>query len=141
MLRLNLTSFILAGIAILLLGATAFAAPGGNGKGNGHGHLATGGNGNKTTVTLDQADPQFGDLVTFTIATSAEEPWLKVQCYQEEERVYFQAHGIFEDYGSEPVFTLGPTPLWMSGGASCTADLHESIDGRVRASTEFSVLP
>lgn len=137
------TGVILAMVALALFGATAFAAPGGKGKGNGHGRLTAGGNGNgnHATITLDQADLHFGDQVTFTVSTSAERPWVKVQCYQAGERVYFQAHGMFEEYGFDPVFTLGPTPMWMSGGADCVADLFKSSDGRVLASTEFDVLP
>ncbi len=124
----------------------ALARPGnGNGNGNGQAHGPDNGNGNgngnHAEVTLNESSPHFADQVTFSIETSATEPWVKVRCYQAGEFVYFQSHGMFEGYASEPVYTLGPTPLWMGGGANCTADLYASVDGKILRSTEFGVLP
>ena len=133
--------YLVLGLAALLLTAvvspeSALAGAGGNGNG------ARGGDAG-STIVLDQTDPHFGDQVTFTISTSVAKPWVRARCYQGGSLVYEQWHGMYPDYLWDPVFTLGPTPSWTSGGASCMADMLDRSRRKdvVLASTTFDVLP
>src|SRR2546423_2466972 len=74
----------------------------------------------------------FGNQVTFNIKSSTSEPWVGVTCSQNGQNVYGQYWGFWEGYSVSQitstmavggVFTLGPTALWSSGTASCTASL------------------
>lgn len=124
------------------LSAPAMAAKGGNGKAVGH--SSTNGNQTGSTIVLDQAAPSFGDQVTFTVSTDRTElPWVFARCYQNGVLVYDQRHGLYESYRFDPVFTLGPTGMWKSGGANCVADLVQWVGGdpRVLATTQFDVAP
>ena len=68
--------------------------------------------------------PSFGDTVTFNVQTSATAyPWVTVTCKQNGTQVYQASRGIFATSLSED-FTLGPTGLWTSGAADCTATLE-----------------
>jgi hypothetical protein len=78
------------------------------------------------------AQPQFGSQVTFKLQTSSDQPWVSVVCSQNGRNVYGQYWAFFDGYApaltdataNGGVFTLGPTPLWSSGAASCTATLY-----------------
>ncbi len=143
------------GIAVVLVSVMAIgfgstsidAARGGNGNGQAVGLGGGNGNGkgNGGTITLDQSDPHFGDQVTFTVSTDGtDRPWVNARCFQAGELVYEQWHGIYEDYFFEPVFTLGPTPKWTSGGANCVADLVQWLKNgspKTIASVQFDVEP
>ena len=84
-------------------------------------------------ATTASAQPHFGSQVTFNVDTSQQEPWVSVACYQNRTAVYGQYWGFWAGYSpsvvtstmaADGVFTLGPTPLWSSGSASCTATLY-----------------
>jgi hypothetical protein len=70
--------------------------------------------------------PTFSAEVTFDYTTTAELPFVTVECRQAGAVVYQEAHGRWWLHGTDPfIFTLGPTNLWTSGDADCTADLRE----------------
>ncbi len=99
-----------------------------------------------SSITLDQPDPHFGDLVTFTITGArTDRPWVNVRCYRDgvllldDWRAYFD--GIISTL-PHPT-PLGPTGNWTEGGGDCVARFI-SLDHRNEhelATTEFSVLP
>ena len=97
-----------------------------------------------STITLNQLtqDLHMGSQVTFTVATTrTDRPWVSVACFQSGRLVYKQYQGMFAGYYTAPVLTLGPTPLWTSGGATCTGTLlFFDSQGRERplATTSFS---
>ena len=86
---------------------------------------------------------RMGDQVTYTAYTTrTDRPWAKTECFQSGKLVYKQYHGLFPGYFTDPVFTLGPTALWTSGGASCTGTLlyfDKNGNERSLATTSFLV--
>ena len=85
------------------------------------------------TGQLAPAQPRVGSQVTFTVQTSASEPWVSVACYQNGVAVYGQYWGFWAGYSPSAltdtmaaggVFTLGPTAFWSGGQASCVATLY-----------------
>ena len=98
--------------------------------------------GRPSSATLNVPDGEFGEMAMATVdwgggsakeAKAAESTdykfWrLLVQCYQDDERVY-KRFSNFDGTYSE--FPLGPTPLWRSGAAECTADLGYFFKGNV----------
>jgi len=98
----------------------------------------------QSTIAMNQRTqaPQLGSEVTFTVSTSrTDRPWVSVACYQSRVLVYKQYHGVFAGYYTDPVFTLGPTTNWTSGGASCVGTLLYFSNGREHslATTSFNV--
>ena len=92
------------------LGASdTFPARGGNGRGGG----------NTTGGTLSVPDGVFGGTTTAT-ANPGGDAWVKARCFQNGTLVYYQSDRV--DLNNQVVLTLGPTPLWSAGGASCTAE-------------------
>ncbi len=90
----------------------------------------------------------YGNQVTFNIKTSASEPWVSVVCSQNGRNVYGQYWGFWSGYSVDAitnamaaggVFTLGPTALWSSGAASCTAKL--STFSKTGRESVLSTLP
>ena len=89
--------------------------------------------------------PNFGDTVTFAVHTTATAyPWVTVKCIQNGTLVGQGTVGIFATSVGRN-FTLGPTSLWRSGTASCSATLENwdsySRNGKITvlASTSFPV--
>ncbi len=85
------------------------------------------------TGQLAPAQPRIGSQVTFTVQTSAQQPWVSVACYQNGIAVYGQYWGFWDGYSPSTitqtmaaggVFTLGPTFGWSAGQASCVATLY-----------------
>ena len=98
-------------------------------------------------VPLDSTDGvvHFGQHVTFDVNTTATDyPWVTLRCSQNGINVYQQSNAMFR---IQSTFTLGPTPLWQSGGADCTATLESwdeySKNGKITAlaSLPFAVAP
>jgi hypothetical protein len=99
-----------------------------------------------TAASSTQA--RYGNQVTFNIKTSASQPWVSVACYQNGLAVYGQYWGFWSGYSVDAitnamavggVFTLGPTALWSSGAASCTAKL--STFSKTGKESVLSTLP
>jgi hypothetical protein len=90
----------------------------------------------------------YGNQVTFNVKSSASQPWVSVACYQNGLAVYGQYWGFWSGYSVDAitnamavggVFTLGPTALWSSGAASCTAKL--STFSKTGKESVLSTLP
>jgi hypothetical protein len=126
-------------------GAATVSATGGHGGGRPGG----GGSGGSLTwvmVTDNNQDgvPSFTDTVTFAVQTTATtHPWVTLKCKQNGTLIYQESNGIFATSLDEN-FTLGPTSLWQSAAADCTATLENwdsySKNGKITvlASTSFS---
>jgi hypothetical protein len=117
----------------LVLASASLAAQGGRPGGHGDSSISL--------VVLNGAtEPHLGGQVTFTVSTTESTgPWVNVNCYQNGALVYSQWHGFYADYLWDPVFSLGPTPSWQSGGAECVARLVElRSNGRDRTLVTMS---
>jgi hypothetical protein len=97
------------------------------------------------TITLDQTDPHYGDVVSFTAShepiRQAVSIWL--HCNQSGTAVY-QHVGLASD--SVPLGGAGVSSGWASGAASCVAELYYYVTkGQTQtelvmlASTSFDV--
>ncbi len=81
----------------------------------------------------------FAGTTTATVHTGPA-TWVHAACYQNGARVYEQY--VKTDSNNQAVLTLGPTPLWPSGSASCTAAEGTWMANgkfKVTATTTFSV--
>ena len=75
-------------------------------------------------------DPVFGEQVTFDVSTSRTDfPWVQNLCWQDGRLVYEQWHGLWSGYYRDPIFTLGPTPSWDGGAATCEGRLVRQANG------------
>jgi hypothetical protein len=99
-----------------------------------------------SVITLDRHNPYaIGEVVTFSSSTTlSDRPWETARCFKEGEQVYYESHPAYwPNRGDDPgEFTLGPTDLWSSGGASCVAELRViGKNGALRtvASVDFVV--
>jgi hypothetical protein len=138
----------LAVLAVALLPAAGLAAKGGTagkpgGGGGGGGKPGGGGGGTIALVLLDSSDgvAHYGQRVTFDVHTTATAyPYVTLRCYQNGGLVYQLSNAMFATSLNQ-IFTLGPTPSWTGGAASCTADLESWSSRKVSklASTSFAV--
>ena len=132
--------------AILLVALLAFAAVpalavAGKGKPGGGGGATAGASVWLVPLYTHEGGPVFGDNVTFGYAYSSNYVWVANKCYQGGTLVYSETRGFYPGYPWGTTYTLGPTGMWTSGSASCTADLiTTSRKGTVTlASTSYSV--
>lgn len=134
----GLTIVTVAAVAILAVSGAALAARGGNG-GNGGGPGGGGKGGGSSIELVVLTSLSLGGQVTFNVSTNrTESPWVDVRCDQGGTKVYEQWQGFFPSYRWGQVFTLGPTDLWTSGGATCSARLVSWDNGRDRTLAELS---
>ncbi len=94
-------------------------------------------------IVLNQAAPAAGDVVDFTVATTAtDKPWVDLACSQNGVLVYHWQRAYYEGaYGYG--FTLA-SEAWTSGPARCEAKLLKLLDlsgtkSKVLATTQFDV--
>jgi hypothetical protein len=96
-----------------------------------------------SSISLDQADPNYGDEVTFTTTHPDLRETLRVRvlCHRDDELVY--------QYASDPAarFHLW-SAVWQGGAAECAADLYYfTYRGKTQMGavyldrTEFAVSP
>ena len=106
-------------------------------------------NGGQTLTAAASTQAHYGSQVTFNLKTSSQEPWVSVMCSQNGRAVYGQYWGFWTGYSpssitstmaADGVFTLGSTPLWSSGAASCTATLY-TVSAKNWKQTVLSTLP
>src|SRR5207248_3264283 len=99
------------------------------------------------TGSTASTQAHYGSQVTFNLQTNSSQPWVSVACNQNGLGVYGQYWGFWDGYATSAitnamavggVFTLGPTALWSSGSASCTATLFTVKNGR---QTNLATLP
>ena len=125
------------------MAGTAFAARGGGG---GKPAGGTTGGGSVGVVLLNSSDglAHFGQQVTFNVSASVSQPWVNLNCYQGSTWVDGEWGGFFAGSAWGTTFTLGPTSLWVSGGANCTASLvYYNSKGSLTTlgTTSFPVYP
>jgi len=110
-------------------GATdAFAARGGGGGGGGSGSLSI-------------PDGAFASTTTATANPGDDTSWVMAECFQNGTIVYRQYVKV-DPTTHEATLTLGPTPSWSSGAASCRGEEGYWFHGsrwRVYATTTFEV--
>lgn len=120
---------MVAVLGIGLIAGTAMAAKGG--------HNTTHGG---TSAAISVPDGVFGATTTATVSSAGSGATALANCYQGGLLVYAQYVSV--DASGHATFQLGPTPMWASGSASCTAEVGAfSQTGRWQtlASTTFSV--
>ena len=111
--------------------ASAKGKPGGGGS-------TAGGSVSLVQITPRAGGPAVGDYVTFQVTTSDPQPYVRAQCFKGRTLVYSQTNGFYPAYPWGQTYRLGPTSLWVSGSATCKADLITATNA-VLASTSFSV--
>lgn len=107
----------------------------------------------KGTLTLNQPNPVYGQVVTFTLLTNGgnttSPPGDFVQetvvCSQGDVEVYRVQQIVYAEWGSKPInwgqpeFTLSG-PGWVGGPASCSTVVSKHRDGGgAIAATSFAV--
>jgi hypothetical protein len=112
---------------VLAVAPAAFAGKGGGGKQGGGGNTGSGG---LSLVLLNSTDglPHWGQDVTFKVSTTADRPFVTLNCYVDGAWLYSANVGFFPDYPWPQRFTLS-NGWWTSGPADCTATLYTSTDG------------
>jgi hypothetical protein len=118
---------LIAALTFGLIAGSAFAARGGGKGGHGGGGSTTGGGTIALAPLVQDAngdgEPNWGDVVTFTITTSAGAPFVNLQCSQDGSVVLVGWKGYFEgSLDSNWNFGLS-SGAWDGGAASCTAYL------------------
>jgi len=105
-------------VALLVVGlvaGTAFAARGGKAGG-----------GSVNLVMVQDTDgnglPNWAEVVTFDVSTTAANPYVNVRCYQGTAFVYDAWAGFFDSAWFGQTFTLSSS-YWTSGAADCSARL------------------
>lgn len=115
---------LVAGLLTGLAASTVLAAPGGGKPGGG------------TTSTFVVPDGTFGGTTTARGGTGS---WVHAVCYQNGSIAYEQ----WVRYGAAKtaVLTLGPTPSWYGGSATCIGQdgYFSNSRWRVNATDEFTV--
>jgi hypothetical protein len=129
----------LLGPAIVIALAAAPAIAGGKGGGTNSVALHRYTDAARTATSSSEAN--FGEQVTFDVTSSVSQPYVLAECFQDGTRVYAELHGFWSGYMFGTVYTLGPTQVWQSGGADCTASLVDQSRSRTRvlATTSFHV--
>jgi hypothetical protein len=95
----------------------------------------------RATGTVSVPDGVFGGTTTATANPGDDGTWVIVDCSQNDVIVYRQAVKV-DPATHQATFTLGPTPLWSSGAASCRAEegyWFKLTRWRVLATTTFNV--
>ena len=131
-------------LVLALIAMPALAARGGD-KGK-PGGRDSGGTGTISLVLMDSTDglAHYGQRVTFDVSTTAtDSPFVHLRCSQAETLVLEGYQGFFPNALGNQWFHLGPTPLWQSGEADCTASLEKYTrkGWQQLASTGFHVEP
>ena len=86
-------------------------------------------------------DGVFGGLTTATANPGDDSTWVMAECYQGGTIVYRQYVKV-DPATHQAILTLGPTPSWSSGAASCSAEegvWFKDTRWRAIASTTFEV--
>ena len=127
--RFDTKGRILRAAALAALAVSVLAAPAFAGKPSG----------GSTTSSFYVEDGRFATTTTAHRGSSSA-TWVRARCYQNGTLVYDQ----YVKYGTSwtATLTLGPTPSWSSGGASCTGNdgwWQNGTRWRVIASDAFTV--
>lgn len=93
------------------------------------------------SISIVEATPAFGDIVTVVFETTEDDPWSYVECFQSGQLVMAD-YNLLNDTEADTI-RLGPTPSWSSGGAECVLEIGRNPGSRfhVLASYELVVSP
>jgi hypothetical protein len=131
---------LIAASLVLALALVPVALAGKGGRGG-----SGGGSSSVSLVLLNSTDglPHFGQQVTFKVSTSASEPGVRLECYQNGVQVLVEWGGFYAGSAWGQLYYLGPSNVWSGGAADCTAKLQTySSKGMVTvATTSFHVYP
>lgn len=134
-----------AGVALveaILIAAITGAVALGAALFTGHPGGAQGVRAASSAVSVSVPNGTFAGSTVATVDPPASSTWVDAKCYQAGLLVYEQ--WAQTDASNQAMLTLGPTPSWTSGGASCTASANVLQRGgkmKVVARTTFSVAP
>ena len=95
------------------------------------------------SLTVNPAQPHYGDKLTFTVETSTSQPYVSVWCLQAGSLWFSETHPYFgPTYPESATFTL-PQPVVSNATTSCTARLYKLTrnGGRLLAETTFTIQP
>ncbi len=97
--------------------------------------------GSGVTIAIVEAPPFiFGQQINLNVVGN-DGGWIRNECRQSGSLVYAQFNRV-QSGGSSGPFTLGPTPSWSEGGASCTAFAFTKFLERIKKSdTFYEVIP
>jgi hypothetical protein len=82
--------------------------------------------------------PNAGDTVTFSVASTAPYPFVKLTCSQNGTQVLQESEGFYSGWLWGTNFYLGGM-VWTSGAASCTAVLYSVSYSGVTEPTEATM--
>ncbi len=119
---------LVALLAVGLVASTAFAAKSG-------GHVGGGGGSTSSAFVVDD-----GSFASTTLAHGGTGTWVHAKCTQNGTVVYEQYVKYAADFTA--TLTLGPTPMWSSGAATCVGEDGWWQNGsrwRVNATDAFNV--
>jgi hypothetical protein len=113
---------ILAAGLLVLSFALVPVALAGKGKPGGSG--GTSGGASLSLVVLDSTDglPHWSNHITFNVSTTATQPYVTVDCYQNGVWVLSGTRGFYPDYLWGQTFALNSSG-WTGGAADCNARL------------------
>ena len=121
-----LEASLLALLVVGLVAGTAFAAKGGGQERSGSVSLVM------VQDTNGNGLPNWAEVVTFDVSTTADKPYVNVRCYQDGAFVYDAWAGFYGGAWFGQTFTLSSS-YWTAGSADCTARLVTwSKNGRER---------
>jgi hypothetical protein len=95
----------------------------------------------RNSGTLTIPDGSFASTTTATANPGTEGTWVMAECFQNGSVVYRQYVRV-DPATQQATLTLGPTPSWTSGAASCRGEEGTWFKGtrwRVVATTTFEV--
>jgi hypothetical protein len=124
--------FVTAALAAVLI-----FVPAALGKGPGGG---AGSSSSLSLVLMNSTDglPHHGQDVTFNVSTTATQPFVRLDCYQNGVWVYTSTVGYFPSYPWEQYFAL-TSGDWTSGAADCTATLY-SVSSKTQKESDLGSL-
>jgi hypothetical protein len=117
---------VLAALAVAALALVPAALAG---KGGAAGKPGVGGSSSSSLSLVMVSDanldglPNFADVITFNVSTSASMPSVELACYQNGSLVYTSTRGFYPTYMWSDNYLL-EGGYWAGGAANCTATLY-----------------
>ena len=75
---------------------------------------------NAARGSISVPDGVYGGTTTARVNPGGDAIWVYAECFQDDVLVYAQY--VETDANNQAVLSLGPTPSWTGGPASCTAE-------------------
>lgn len=88
---------------------------------------------------LSSPSPSWGDTITFNISTTATQPSVAANCFQNGALVYTHYGFFYGDPSPSQNFVL-KSSLWTGGAADCTATLYY-MDAKRGKEVDLATLP